>query len=226
MLRDFLQLIFPRNCAVCENSLVYSEKVICTLCRYRFPKTNSHRGHGNPVTGLFPGRLPLEDGHAYYRFYKGNNVQRLIYRMKYRGEKEIGRLVGKWMGNELEQAAVFQDIDCIVPVPLHFSKKRKRGYNQCELFAKGLADALQVDVVANNLQRPRKAISQTNKHRFDRWLNVSSAFRVKKPGLFRGKHLLLVDDVVTTGATLEAAGQVLLAIPDTRLSVAAIAVTC
>lgn len=223
MLNDFISLIYPKNCASCGNSLFKHEECLCTFCRYHLPKTNFHLQAGNPVEKLFWGRADLVSATAYYAFGKGGKVQHLIHQLKYNGKKEIGLAVGKLYGHELKQSGKYETVDTIIPVPLHDKKKKKRGYNQSEYFAEGLSKSLNVSTDTTTLIRANESETQTKKSRFSRWQNVESIFHVAEPGKLENKHILLVDDVVTTGSTLEACALTLLKIPNVKVSVAAIA---
>lgn len=223
MLRDFISLIYPHLCASCSKPLYNNENHICTYCRYQLPKTNFHLEKDNPVSRIFWGRVNIRAATSCYYFNKGGKIQRLIHQLKYMGGKEIGITIGRFLGADLKETPLFKDIDCIVPVPLHRSKRRKRGYNQSDYFAKGLSESMEATHINDNLYRASSGVSQTRKAHYERWGNVKSAFKVKRPDQLNGKHILLVDDVVTTGATLESCAQALLDIPDTTVSIATIA---
>lgn len=223
MIKDFISLIFPEVCVSCGKSLAKNEYCICTLCLYHLPVTNYHKQADNPVSKLFWGRANIHSAAAFYSFGKGSKVQHLVHQLKYRGRKEIGVTVGKLYGKELLTSDLFKSIDVILPIPLHIKKKRKRGYNQSDLFAEGLSESMNIEYKTNVLARVTASSTQTKKSRFNRWKNVESIFEVKKPELLERKHILLVDDVVTTGSTLEACAQTILKIPDTKVSIAAIA---
>lgn len=223
MLNDFISLIYPKNCASCGNSLFKHEECLCTFCRYHLPKTNFHLQNGNPVEKLFWGRADIVSAVAYYAFGKGGKVQHLIHQLKYNGKKEIGLTVGKLYGQELKQSGKYELIDTIIPVPLHEKKKKKRGYNQSEYFAEGLSKSLHVSTDTTTLIRANESETQTKKSRFSRWQNVESIFHVAEPEKLTNKHILLVDDVVTTGSTLEACALTLLKISDVKVSIATIA---
>jgi len=225
-MNDFFSLIYPRICACCGNTLWRHEQVICTFCEFHLPKTWFHLEYDNPVSQTFWGRVKVESAAAFLHFSKGNNVQRLIHSLKYKGRKDIGIYLGVQFGLYLKNSPFFNSSDLIIPVPLHRKKLMQRGYNQSEQFAIGLAASMKIKV--NNQQLCRTSFSQTQtlKSRFRRWQNVSGIFRIARPGKLAGKHVLLVDDVITTGATLEACVQVLTdRIPDVRVSIATIATT-
>lgn len=223
MLNDFISLIFPQVCASCGNSLYKNEQTLCTYCVYHLPKTNFHLNNDNPVAKIFWGRVDILSAGAFYGFNKGGRVQHIIHQLKYKGRKEVGFAVGKLYGYELKMCDSFKSVDTIIPVPLHPKKIKKRGYNQSEAFAEGLAASMEVPANVKTLFRAYESETQTKKSRFSRWQNVESIFQLKDIKSLEGKHVLLVDDVVTTGATLEACAQTLQQIPGIKISVATIA---
>src|ERR1051326_888561 len=220
MLNDFLSLIFPKVCAACGKSLFKSEESICTYCLYHLPKTNFHLYTDNPVVKLFWGRTNIYSASSLYSFSKGSKVQHLIHLLKYRGKKEIGQTIGKYYGKELKVAPMFSSADVVIPVPLHLQKLKKRGYNQSEMFAQGIAESMNAETSGEILIRTFASETQTKKSRFARWKNVEEVFKVILPEKIKGKHILLVDDVITTGATLEACANKILEVPGTKVSVA------
>lgn len=203
--------------------MVKNETCICTSCRYHLPRSGYHHDPANPVMKLFWGRADIKAAAAFLLFSKGSAVQQLVHRLKYEGQKDVGVELGRMYGTDLKGSALFSGLDVIVPVPLHPAKLRKRGYNQCDLFAKGLSESLGIPADTGNVHRAVASETQTRKSRFERWKNVETIFQVYDPSTLQGRHILLVDDVVTTGATLESCAQQLLAIPGTRVSIAAIA---
>ena len=225
MLKDLVRLIFPKVCAACGKSLYDTEDCICTICRHLLPKTEFHLNPDNPVVKLFWGRTNIHSGSSYYKFSKGGKIQHLIHQLKYRGQKEIGRTIGKFFGHELKQSELFNSVNTVIPVPLHPKKLKKRRYNQSDLFAEGLAQTMNAQYDLQNLIRTVATESQTKKSRFARFQNVDSIFEIKDSAKLEGKHILLVDDVVTTGSTLEACANKLLEIPEVKVSVATIACT-
>jgi len=223
MLKAFLSLIFPKICSACGNGLYDTEDCICTLCQYQLPKTDFHLNPDNPIIKLFWGRADIFSASSCYKFSKGSKVQHLIHQLKYRGQKEIGKTIGKFYGSELKESALFNSVNTIMPVPLHPKKLRKRGYNQSDSFAEGLAESMKVESDLKNLVRTIATETQTKKSRFARFKNVDSIFAIKNSEKLEGKHILLVDDVVTTGSTLEACANKLLEIQGTKVSVVTIA---
>ena len=225
LLDDFISLIFPKICACCGNSLWKHEEIICTYCDFHLPKTNFHLEQDNPASRTFWGRARIESATAYYYFNKGNKVQRLIHLLKYKGRRDIGIFLGEKQGLLLKNSPLFGAVEIIIPVPLHKKKLMKRGYNQSEQFAVGLGKSMNLPVNPYILSRQKYTETQTKKSRFNRWQNVSEMFALENSFLLEGKHILLVDDVITTGATLESCIKTLSAIPGIKISVAAIAVT-
>ena len=221
-LEDFISLLYPRVCAACGNSLFKNEGIVCTSCLYHLPKTNYHLMDESPLDKVFWGRSKLAYTAALYFFQKKGKVQHLIHQLKYKGRTDVGIFMGEILGNDLKKSAHFADIDAVVPVPLHLAKQRKRGYNQSEQFAIGLASAMNIDMDATSFIRTVDTQTQTRKSRFARWENVKEIFHVADAGKLANKHLLLVDDVITTGATLESAANILLQIEGVKLSIACI----
>lgn len=224
-IRDFAGLFFPKTCISCGNSLYSDEEVLCLKCQYRLPRTNFHLSHENPVMEIFRGRLPLYSATSFLFFNKGGMSQQLIHQLKYKGKKEIGLYVGKLFGRQLNESELFQHADALIPVPLHPKKQFKRGYNQSLLITRGMAATMNAGVYPNTLFRKIHSSSQTKKSRYQRWENVKDIFEMKQAEKLDGKHLILVDDVITTGATLEACANILLQIPNVKLSVASLAYT-
>ena len=222
-LEDFIALLLPRTCEICGNSLFKNEELICIRCLGHLPYTKWHQDSENPLHAIFWGKVPIEGVTAMFYFHRGNRVQKLLHKLKYQGGKELGKWVGKRYGNQLKNSETFKDVDIIIPVPLHPKKQKMRGYNQSEQFAIGLATSMNVIIDTESLYRKVASETQTRKTRTERWENVKDIFAVKKPENLVGKHILLVDDVITTGSTLEACARVLLELPDVRISVAAIA---
>jgi ComF family protein len=223
LLDDFLSLFYPSLCAGCQTALVRGETVICLECMSDLPKTGYEKILENQVAQLFWGRVEICMATSFCSFDKGGVMQHLMHQLKYKGSTEVGEKLGQLFGIVLNQAAPYLEIELLVPVPLHPKREHKRGYNQSEVIAKGISAAMAIPLVTGNLIRNRYSNTQTNKGRFERWENVKELFGVKNPEVFEGKHLLLIDDVVTTGSTLEACAQVLLKIPGTRVSIATLA---
>ena len=223
-LNSFLELFYPRICFVCGQKLISEENYICMKCLLHMPRTNYHNELENPMEKLFYGRVHIERATALMEFKKGSPYQKILHQLKYRGMKELGEFMGNQLAFALSGSAFIKPIDFICPVPLHPKKERKRGYNQSDHFAKGLSRKLGIPVENQSLRRQIHTSTQTKKSRFERWENVEGIFELVNPEIFDGKHILLVDDVVTTGATLEACAQSILSACQTRISVATMAI--
>lgn len=222
-LDDFISLFYPRLCAGCGIALVRGEEVICLNCLADLPKTNFHKVAENPVQQLFVGRTTIVGATSFCHFDKGGRVQHLLHELKYKGNFAVGQKMGYLMGCDLIENELFCDVDAIVPVPLHPKREKIRGYNQSAAIGAGLSRSMNRPMVTDTLIRPIGSLSQTRKGRYERWENVNGIFRVNNQDIFAGKHLLLVDDVVTTGSTIEACCVPLLQIAGVRVSVATLA---
>jgi len=220
---DFLSLVFPRTCESCGNTLHRHEQCICNFCNHHLPRTDFHEHPDNPVAQLFWGRTMLRYATSMFYFHKGSNVQHLVHQLKYKGKQEVGVHLGKLYGIDLRQSPLFSTVDVVVPVPLHPNRQRKRGYNQSEAFAQGLAHGMGIRMDTRTLLRKTATSTQTRKSRFLRWENVKEVFVLEQPEKLANLHILLVDDVVTTGATLESCVQNLLQCPGATVSIATIA---
>jgi ComF family protein len=225
LLTDLLALFFPHACLACQQPLVAGERHLCTTCRVELPYTDYHLlpSDQNPLSRRFWGKLPVAHTLSYLRFLRHGRVQHLLHQLKYQGQQGVGRALGQLYGFELASAGLGPSFDLIVPVPLHRRKLARRGFNQADAFAEGLAAALPCPWSATALRRTEHTDSQTRKSRAERWQNVATVFEVAKPQEVAGRHILLVDDVLTTGATLEACGAALLAAGAKELSIATIA---
>jgi ComF family protein len=224
LIDDFFSILFPRICAACGNSLWKNEEIICLSCEFHLPRTNFHLSLENPVSCLFWGKVEIVSAASYLYFNKGNKVQLLIHKLKYKERKDIGSYLGRHYGQELILSPFFNTVQIIVPVPLHIKKEKQRGYNQSEQFAIGLGETMKIVVKTDAIRRKRETETQTKKSRFRRWQNVFEVFEIKNPGPLQNKHVLLVDDVITTGATLESCIRALSSINGIRISVVTIAV--
>ncbi|RKR85606.1 ComF family protein [Mucilaginibacter gracilis] len=222
-LHHFVALIFPELCQACGASLIAAEKVICINCTYNLPYTNFHQQPDNVVARQLWGRINLQAVYVLLYFVKGGKVQNMMHRFKYNNMPQIGNRLGQIAGAQLAGAAAYQNIDVIIPVPLHPKKLKQRGYNQSERFADGLSEKMTARVDTGSLIRVKHTDTQTKKSRFSRYENMKEVFTVLHPERLTGKHVLLVDDIITTGSTLEACGLELLKIPGLTLSLAAIA---
>jgi ComF family protein len=225
LIKDFFGLFFPNNCIACQQQLVKNEETVCTHCLFALPRTNFHLNPDNTVAKIFWGRVRVEAATAYFFFGKAGNLRKLIHQLKYRGRKEVGLFLGRHFASEVQGSGFFSDAEVVIPVPLHPSRERKRGYNQSYYIARGISDVLGIPIDTRSLYRTHTSDSQTHKSRLERWQSVEKAFALRGTQDLEDKHILLVDDVITTGATLEACTQVLLSVPGTKVSIAALAYT-
>lgn len=223
LLSDLIGLLFPNLCNGCGRALVTGEQQICTSCLHDLPYTGFEKYDGNIVERLFWGRLPLDGAMAMLYFKKGSRVQQMIHHLKYKDQPATGRVLGRLLGHRLLSAPLYQTIQLIIPVPLHKNKKNIRGYNQSEHIAMGIAEVLHIPVDTTHLIRQHHTTTQTHKSRYQRFENMTSVFKLVDPASLKDKHILLVDDVITTGSTLEACGNLLSAHQVKKLSIAAIA---
>jgi ComF family protein len=220
---DFFSLFFPQLCSGCGKNLLKGELVICTDCIYHLPYTNFHLDPDNAVARQLWGRIPFQAAYAYLHFQKGLRVQSLLHQLKYNNKPEVGLKLGELYGIQLSKAVTeINSISAIIPVPLHPAKEKKRGYNQSECFARGLSKSLNIPL-NTNLKRKIFTDTQTKKSRFVRYENMQDVFVVDDCKPLENAHVLLVDDVITTGATLEACALELLKVNGIQLSIATIA---
>lgn len=224
-IRDsILHVVFPHVCDGCGSDLLNIESRLCIRCFASLPETNFEIHPNNPVEKDFWGRLPIINGSAHLYFTKESLVQHLMHQLKYRGNKELGLQLGRIMGNALKSSNRFNDIDALIPLPLFPSKEKKRGYNQAKVLCDGIAEVLNIPILSNVIIRPQHTETQTKKGRIERWKNIEGKFNLIDPAAIQNKHLLLIDDVVTTGATLEACGNELLSANNVKLSVATLCI--
>lgn len=223
MINDFVSMLFPNYCLMCMESLEKGEEVICIHCKYDLPVTNYHVNKSTEILNKFWGKLPIKYAWAYLSFTKQGKVQRMLHKLKYSGHQEIGVLLGHWYGYELKLAKLDKEFDSILPVPLHPAKLKKRGYNQSDTFAKGLSESMVLPWYQDVLQKGIANQTQTNKKRLERWQNVKDVYIIKNEMAVSGKRILLVDDVITTGSTLEACARTLLDNGCKEVSIATIA---
>ena len=221
--RDFISLFFPNYCFGCSQSLVKGEDTLCTNCLLELPKTNYHFLADNPIKTRLAGRLPLKYALAFLKFRKTGIVQHLLHQLKYNNQPEVGIKLGKSYGYELSQSGFQHEFDVIVPVPLHPARERTRGYNQSAKFAEGLGESLNIPWDAGISVRKVATVTQTRKSKQERWDNVKNVFDIPESERIKDKRILLVDDVITTGATIEACGMHLINSGCRELSIACLA---
>jgi len=217
-------LFYPHNCIGCGSDVIDKENFLCLECVNDLPHTNFAMHANNPLEKKFWGRISLTSAMSEFYFSKESIVQNMIYELKYRRNKKAGFYFGNLMGKSLLNSNRF-DVDILIPLPLFEGKERMRGYNQSEILCNGISGVINKPVIRNNVIRKVFTETQTKKHRIERWKNVKDIFFVTDPKSLEGKHILLVDDVITTGATLDACGSEILKIKNVKLSVAALALT-
>jgi len=223
VINDFLSLIYPRLCEACSRNLFKHEHYLCNYCRLNLPKSNYHKQSQSPLSRTFTGRVPLIHACAFYVYEKSGSVQKILHAIKYQDQKELAQFIGELYAQDLVSQEGIHQVDIIMPIPLHKTKLKARGFNQSEWFAKGLSEGMQKTLDNNSLQRVVDTKTQTKKKKYQRWENVEGIFELKEPEALYGKHVLLVDDVITTGATIEAAWQALKEVKEIKISVASIA---
>jgi len=221
---DLGALFFPKYCSSCNRNLMHYEKAVCMHCLTHLPRLQLHDEPDNAVEKLFWGRIDVEAATAFLSMPRNGISHRLIHRLKYHGDQEVGERLGALFAHELLESERMKGIDVIVPVPLHPKKMHVRGYNQCDCIARGMAETLGAEISLNNLTRTHFSATQTRRGRISRWSNVKDIFWVREPEKFENKRILLVDDVITTGATIEACATALLKINGVQLSVGALAI--
>lgn len=224
MIKNLLNLFFPEVCYACNNLLFDNEKYICTNCRHDLPVTNYHFENTEAVKKVLYGRVKLENGTALLKFQKKGLVQQLLHNLKYKGYQDISSFLGAWLGNELKDIEAYKIIDLVVPVPLHKRRQRKRGFNQVEKFGREIAKALNAEYSNSVLLKTNASKTQVFKKRAARWNSNNEVFSLSNQDLIKEKHVLLVDDIITTGATIELCANELLKAPYVKISVATMAI--
>lgn len=221
---SFLALLFPRCCLVCGRPLAKGEECICTMCNINLPRTNYHLREDNPVEQLFWGKIPLERATSFFFYRKGSDFRQILHQLKYGGQKELGVIMGRYMASEFLPSGFFKGIDLIIPVPLHKKKQQLRGYNQSEWIARGIVAVTGIPMNTESIIRKKNTETQTRKSTFERWENVDGIFELHSFECFQGKHVLIVDDVLTTGATTVACASALMKVQGIRISILTLAV--
>ena len=225
MLSAVINLFFPKTCHACDAILIDNETDICVRCRHELPLTNYHFERPETMKKIFYGRVHLEAATALFYFHKSGRVQHLLHHLKYKGKEEIGRVFGNWLGAEILESPYFESIDIVIPIPIHSKKLKQRGYNQVALFAQQIAKILNASYVDDVLLKPINTKTQVFQSREARFQSVADSFYTQNLNTIDAQHILLVDDIITTGATIEACALVLNPENKIRLSVATIAIT-
>lgn len=225
VLSQFLNLFYPKICLCCQTHLFEDEAFICLTCRFDLPFVDNGDYKSNPTTQIFKGRIPLNYGASFLFYRQTGKTKELIHQLKYKGDQTIGTFIGNWFGRELALSKEFSLSDLIIPVPLHKSKEKKRGYNQLTTFGESLSEVLKIPFDNTILERRSFTKTQTQKKRIDRFLNTESRFVVENPQKLNDKHIILIDDVVTTGATLEACCKEIMKSENTKISIITIGIT-
>jgi len=220
---DLLHLFYPHLCAGCQSDLLSVHDPVCPLCIASLPETGFENITGNPIEKIFYGRMLIKAATAGFYFTKGSALQQIIHAMKYEKNQSVGLMMGKILGKQLKSGSIFTNEYILVPVPMHTEKEKQRGYNQAALIAEGIAKTTGWTWCNNAVTKATQTDTQTRKGRNDRWENIRDGFQLKKPSALKDKHVLLIDDVLTTGATLEACGHCILKSEPASLSVATLA---
>jgi ComF family protein len=221
----FLSLLFPELCCLCKEKLVEGEELICLSCYFKLPKTNYHKIENNNAAERFRGKIPFEKVTSFLFYNKGGMAQQIIKEIKYRGNKEFAVLISSTMAEDLYKNSFFEGIDMLIPVPLHKKKYKKRGFNQSEEIAKGIMKETGIPIDINHLLRVKENPTQTKKKVYERWLNTREIFELIRPEDMEGKHILMIDDVLTTGSTLEACIQCFQKCKSIKVSILTLAIS-
>lgn len=222
-LGSFLSLFFPHCCIVCGRPLAKGEECLCTMCNINLPRTDYHLRKDNPVEKQFWGKIPLERATSFFFYRKGSDFRQILHQLKYGGQKGIGAIMGRYMAAELLESGFFEGVDVILPVPLHKKKQQIRGYNQSEWIARGIAAVTGISIDTESVVRQKNTETQTRKSSFERWENVEGIFQLHHAQSLAGKHVLIVDDVLTTGATTVECASCLAEIEEIRISILTLA---
>lgn len=222
---QFSEMIFPNCCVACQNSLLKAEQFICTECRANLPKTNYHLhdSQNNPISQKFWGKVDVKHSLAYLHFKKDGKVQKILHHIKYKNQPELAKMLGRWYAEDLQQGNLHNAFDAVVAIPLHPARLQQRGYNQSEMFAEGLCEVLQLEHLSLFFKRIKQTQTQTNKDKLERWQNVANIFETTEQNIFKNKKVLLVDDVTTTGSTMESGVKCLKNCVGLQISVASVA---
>lgn len=225
LLRELFSVFYPETCCCCNEPISSSSHGICISCRHDLPFTHYSSHKGNKVEMSFYGRIPIVEATSLLHFFKKSPTQELMHNLKYRNKQNIGIMLGVWMAESIKQSGRFKEIDAIIPVPLHKKRLKERGYNQLTTFGETLSSELNLPYVPDNLIRIAATKTQTRKFRTDRWSNVNTKFHVTDPSAFENKHILLIDDIITTGATIEACYHAFEKVKNFKMSLATMSYT-
>ena len=225
IIQGISHLFFPHICAGCGSDLPSEQQFLCTHCFHELPHTNFDRFPGNPVEKIFWGRVPVISATAHYFFSKRSALQQVMHQFKYQGNQKIGIYFGRLMGESICNSGRFNSINAVIPLPLHPSRQKKRGYNQAGILSEGIAEIMQLPVLHHAITRVLATETQTHKSRINRWQNIEGKFQLTGSENINNMHLLLVDDIITTGATLDACANTLLQERNVQVSIAALAYT-
>ena len=220
---DLFHLFYPRICASCADSLNSDEKAICLSCKYQYKRPKFHDDPNNDVEKRFWGKIKVEAVSAHAQFIKDGLLQKAVYELKYKQNTQVGEELGRELGYGLKNSERFANVDLVLPVPLHKAKKRKRGYNQCDYIAQGVAEAMGIEWLPRQMRRNVYNISQTGKSKYSRFKNTENIFQAYDDGYLEGRNILLVDDVITTGATIEACVKALQKVKNAKVYIASVA---
>ncbi len=223
LIKTAAHLFYPHLCMGCGSDLLPNHELLCLRCINDLPHTEFEKYPNNPIERIFIGRLPIAAATSGFYFSKGELVQNLIHDLKYKGNKDAGIYLSEMMGNSMVSTGRFKNIDYLIPLPLFAEKEYKRGFNQADIVCNGLSNMMNIPVLTKNVVRIRFTETQTKKHRTERWHNVFDSFKVTNESVLENKHILLVDDVITTGATLDACAQVINQIKGIKISIATLA---
>lgn len=223
ILSPFIHFFYPHTCIGCGSDIIEKENFLCLECINELPHTNFALHSNNPLEKFFWGRMPVTSGMSEFYFSKASAIQNCIHEFKYKGNIKLGLYLGRMMGKSILNSNRFSNIDLLIPLPLFTRKEFKRGFNQSSILCNGINEITNIPVMVNNVIRIKATETQTKKGRIERWENVEKSFSVADAEKLKGKHVLLVDDVITTGATIEACGSQILKVEDTKLSIASLA---